>query len=278
MKSLFKTKIIGQGEKLVGITLCIHGDEIVGRYIHDWLVMHEKILKCRVKLIFGNKRAFLKSKRFVEKNLNRVFPGNRRGCYEERQAYRIVRELRDCDLHIDLHSTTEDLGPFIVAFVNPDNFKLLNSTGVKNVIIVPREGGYKGQTLGEVVRIPSIAIECGQHTNKKTVRNAKEIITNIFSHFNFINGKSKIIKHHYFLVYGKIRQTEKEMVIQKSIADFKKIKKGQKIAIGKNSVIISERVFYPIFVEKKFDRRENGTIMLTSQKISKKELVERYTK
>jgi len=278
MKGLFETKVIGKGEKLVGITLCIHGDEIVGKYVHDWFLKNEEMLKCRVKLIFGNKKAYLAGKRFIVKNLNRVFPGKKRGCYEERQAYRIVKELRDCDIHIDMHSTTENLRPFVVAFMGSDVFRLLDSANVKNVIILPREGGYKGKTLEQVIKIPSICIECGQHKSKKTFQNAKEILTNIFSNLGFIDGKVKTIKHNYFIVEGRIRQTEGDMAIEKRIDDFKKIRKGQKIAVGKSSSIVAGKDFYPIFVEKKFDRRENGTIMLVARKVSKKELIGIYLK
>ena len=131
----FKTKLIGQGEKIIAVVACLHGDEVVGKHMHNWLIENQDKLKCKVKLIFGNPAAHIKDTRFIDENLNRVFPGKEDGNYEEKQAFRIMKDLEDVDMILDIHSTTLDINPFAICVFGKDEKDMIKSTGLKNVMV-----------------------------------------------------------------------------------------------------------------------------------------------
>ena len=165
----FKTKLIGQGEKTIAIVACLHGDEVVGKHIQNWLIENQDKLKCKAKLIFGNPEAHIKDTRFIHENLNRVFPGKENGNYEEKQAFRIMQDLKDVDMVLDIHSTTLDINPFAICVFGKDEKDMIKSTGLKNVMVYTPGKSYKGQTLCQAINVPAIAFECGQHKKQKTL-------------------------------------------------------------------------------------------------------------
>ncbi len=264
----YKTKIIGQGEKTIAVVACLHGDEIVGKHIHNWLIQNKDSLKCKAKLIFGNPIAHIKDTRFVHENLNRVFPGKEEGNYEERQAFRIMQELKDVDMVLDIHSTTLDIDPFAICVFGKDEKDMIKSTGLKNVMVYTPGKSYKGQTLCQAINVPAIAFECGQHKKPETLENGIRIIKNIFRHYNFLDGNPEYIEQNFFKTEGTIIESEKDMILPESIRDFQIIEKNTIIAEGNNSKILSEDSFYPILISKNLDRRENGVLMLKSRKIN----------
>ena len=62
-------------------------------------------------MVVGNPRASEKNIPFLEKDLNRIFPGHEHGTYEEVQAYKLSEKIKEADIVLDIHSTkTTDLG------------------------------------------------------------------------------------------------------------------------------------------------------------------------
>jgi hypothetical protein len=80
----------------------LHGNEPLGLELYDSL--------CReplpnVDVLLGNPAARRLNRRFVEKDLNRVFPGNENGVLEERRAVEIMRRVAGYDVVLDFHNT-----------------------------------------------------------------------------------------------------------------------------------------------------------------------------
>lgn len=80
----------------------LHGNEPLGLGLHDSL--------CReplpnVDVLLGNPAARRLNRRFVEKDLNRVFPGSENGVLEERRAAEIMQQAAGYDVVLDFHNT-----------------------------------------------------------------------------------------------------------------------------------------------------------------------------
>lgn len=105
------------------ISAGVHGAEYIG--IQTAMELSRELEPGEIKgsivfLLTANPTACKTFTRFVvpedNKNLNRVFPGNKDGTLSEKIAYTMVRELYgNADYHIDLHAgdTSEQVMPFV---------------------------------------------------------------------------------------------------------------------------------------------------------------------
>jgi Succinylglutamate desuccinylase / Aspartoacylase family len=83
----------------------LHGDETLGI---DLVNLIRKKPITGIDAIFGNPMAASVNARYIDLDLNRVFPGKLDGCLEEARAYQIMKMVRGYDLIIDFHNTKSD--------------------------------------------------------------------------------------------------------------------------------------------------------------------------
>ena len=113
------------------IVVCQHGNEPYGLEIkkqlegeYSFLVAHEKALEA--------------SKRFIETDLNRSFPGKKDGSLEEQLAYAIVPKLQQYKLVIDIHSTTSKTPLFAITTNLTNEIKsITKKMGVTKLVCMP---------------------------------------------------------------------------------------------------------------------------------------------
>ena len=110
--------IINKTQKIALIAIT-HGNEWAGVGIfHAWLELLIKgtiQLEQEVFLILGNKEAYLKDRRFIEKDLNRVYGQSSGDTLEEKRVSQIKQVLDQCDMSLDFHQTVEPTNnPFFI--------------------------------------------------------------------------------------------------------------------------------------------------------------------
>lgn len=79
----------------------LHGNEPLGIEVCKKL---KKMKIPNVDILYGNGKAIRANKRFIERDLNRVFPGNTES-YEGRRAKQIMLTCKKYDFVIDFHNT-----------------------------------------------------------------------------------------------------------------------------------------------------------------------------
>jgi len=112
----------------------LHGNEPLG------IELVPKIQALQVdwlKAEFGNPQAIKQNVRFVEEDLNRVFPGNANGNHEQKRAAKLTKISQSFDFVLDFHNTyglNNDCG-----FVGGNDWEktvnLAGFLGIKRVII-----------------------------------------------------------------------------------------------------------------------------------------------
>lgn len=90
---------------MVYVNACTHGNERVGARILEAL-RDIPIKQGTLILNIANKEAFLSGKRFIDQDLNRVFPGKPDGNTEERLAYELAPLVQTADIVLDIHSAS----------------------------------------------------------------------------------------------------------------------------------------------------------------------------
>jgi Succinylglutamate desuccinylase / Aspartoacylase family len=94
-----------------------------------------------VDCLIGNPLAVEQNLRFIEKDLNRSFPGNQSGCYEEKRAWEIIRIAKDYDFVIDFHNTSvkDNNCCFVGESYNQNLLMIADFVGLKRVVVADYE-------------------------------------------------------------------------------------------------------------------------------------------
>jgi len=220
------------------LVVCIHGDEQIGMRI-------ARKFK-NFKTIIGNPLATKKRRRFIDSDLNRVFPGKQNGNYEERRAFELKKILDDCDCVIDLHSSSSSTPPFVILTKRTKkHLSLARATGIERIVFMSNELAG-GKSLIDSHRC-AIAVELGKHNTEIAYKHGMKAIRNIINYLK--TKKHPNVEREFFKVIGVLKKPCDEFNVK--LKNFRKIAKGELIGKCKNAKLISASNFYPMLANEK---------------------------
>ncbi len=214
----------------VVIVCCLHGTEHYGLDV-------AKKLSSKIPYLLGNRKAFDKKVRFIDSDLNRCFPGNKNGNYEERIAFQLTKKLKSFDYVIDLHSSSNYCPLFgIITKPNDKKINFAKKLGLKMLVIMPKCFA-SGKALVDFAKC-GISLEIGPHDFKDNQEKVLEKIN------NFLNNENESNKIEIYKVIKVIKKEAREVKIK----NFDEVKKGQLIASDKKSKQFSKYDFTAVLV------------------------------
>jgi predicted deacylase len=163
---------LGSGTPKLAIVAGIHGDEPSGVQALRRLRNDPPTVDRPVKCIVANEEALERGVRFVDEDLNRVFPGDPDAdTHEGRLAAKLLDEL-DGALTLSLHSTQSHPEPFaLVAEVTSELRPICARLPVEAVV---ESGEF---TDGRLLQsVPTIEVECGLQGSDEATANATRVI------------------------------------------------------------------------------------------------------
>jgi|SRR3989339_866985 len=233
------------------LNACTHGNEKVGLRV----LKHFKdveLLRGTLMLHIANKQAVSKNIRFVDHDLNRVFPGKRKGSHEEMLAYAMTPFIKAFDVVIDVHSTESGLtSSVIVTTLTPEARNLITAIAPKQVIHMV---ATESNALISNAKI-GISFECGKDKSEQTYRETVRGITRSLEYLHMLpahkkssRGKTCPSLYEAFAILPK----PEGYVVYSRIKNFKLIKKGEPIGYhpATKKRILAPRAFYPILFGK----------------------------
>jgi succinylglutamate desuccinylase len=188
----FDSGVAGLNLVFVGST---HGSEPAGTIanveIHKQLLSGDlKLKKGKVTFVLGNPAAFLGSKRFVEKNLNRVFREEIASGLEGDRAkeFREYFSSHKVDFLLDLHSVSVGNFQFVIYFHSPETVKTAVDISPIGIHLLADKKTIPGTLIEEVRRHggEGFVIECGNHNQPQTVDVARYHIISTLLHHDMI--------------------------------------------------------------------------------------------
>lgn len=204
-----------------------HGDEPIGLIAVKNL--KKRKLKQKFDCLIANPKAFKKNIRFIDTDMNRVYPGNSSGNNEERRADAILHttKKKKYDFVIDLHGTVSKTGVFgIITKLNFDNLKLALMFNLKRIVIWPDSKESNG-SLSTFTKC-GMEIESGPKDNEKVIGDLENTLADFLKNADKeIDVKKEIKNKEFYTVIGKIAVGG----CKEKLADWKKTKN-----------------FYPLFV------------------------------
>ena len=182
------------------------------------------LIKGKIIFIIANELAIKKKKRYIHSDLNRCFPGDKKGNNEEKIAAKLIQKLKMCDDVIDIHSTTAKTKNFIITTKKDNKTRqLIKSLNIVHVVFMEKQIA-KQRALIDYVQ--GVSLECNKDTSAEMV---KENILNILKYKGYINGYAKKVEQEWYSCYGMQYKTKKKYLLK----NFKKIR-------------IQKESFYPI--------------------------------
>jgi len=248
MSKIDKPTIIirGEGSPKIAIVGSIHGDEPVGSNIITALKKY-KIKKGEVRMIIGNQNALKKKKRYIIEDLNRCFPGDKKGKGEKVLAYNILKEIQDVDYCIDIHSTTTNTHRAIIIKRKTRGVKkLISLFNPEHVVGMPRGAGD-----GALINYckAGISFEYGKHNSRSTYTESLRDILVILRGLGILEEKKQrgeiIRKTTYYSIYG-TEQRPESFVMRNTIVNFKRIVRGDVLGRVGGKKILAQDSFYPV--------------------------------
>lgn len=247
MKIEYDKHIQGNGGKNVLVIGCVHGDELIGEKVIEEL-RKVAVLQGTLVTVIANTRAMKAGKRFIDQDLNRVFPGNPQGDHEEQLAYSLVPLLKEADIVLDIHSTTTDTtSAIILTKVNQSIRQLLSIFNPKRVVLMEKK---VGKTALTGFCKAGISFEYGKDKSEKAYKETLDDIIKILEGYGMIEGKRKKIsklthKTEYFEVLGVLARPN-GLKLEKTIKNFLLVRKGGVVARDDGRMQKAPRNFYPL--------------------------------
>jgi succinylglutamate desuccinylase len=229
------------------LNILTHGDEIIGLKVAKEL-KKLKISKDILTINIANKKAYKLKTRCIDSDLNRSFPGNKNGNYEERLAYKLNNIIKEYDIVFDIHSTTSSLkDALIVTKFNKDTQELIDVISPKYLLFM---NIFKDNALLSNAKI-GIGFEYGNNDDVQVLSNIVTDIKKVLAHLNIIDKFDyKKRKTKYFKIDNSVIKPV-EYKLLPNIENYRLIKKGTIYATDGKDCLIADRNFYPILFGEK---------------------------
>ncbi len=224
----------------IAIVFCLHGNEKYGAEVVAKLPASHSCF-------FANERALKENVRFIDEDMNRVFPGKVDGNHEEKLAFELKSKLKAFDCVLDLHSSSNYCPLFgIVTDPTIEQIRFAKRLGLKKLVVI--SGKFvKGVALIDHVKC-GLSLEIGPHDGHGNVEEVLELIGNLDSN---IDVPMEIFELEEYIV------KESDDVI---LRNFCEVRKGD--LIEKNR--ISEKDFVPVLVN---EEAYSGILCLACRKV-----------
>lgn len=225
------------GGTSVAVVACVHGDEVCGkRAIERVISEHGEV--DGVKFVLANPRAYAQGKRYIDDDLNRVFPGNPEAkSYERRLAAQLWDEFED-HIVLDLHSTVSAPTPFAL-FQNwtkrvYDAVRALQVRWVVDIGFV--EGGMIGHFDG-------VSVEFDKKHPQRAADEAYDIVTQFLAINDYIDVESKESDPFLYRITERIPKEREGFEVVRG--NFEEIYKGDMFARRQGGVARPYDAFFP---------------------------------
>jgi succinylglutamate desuccinylase len=260
----------------------IHGNEPAGVIAleNTLKLLDSSEIKGEIYGIYGNLKALDANKRFIEKDLNRIWTTKRvqelskkasLSAEEEEQAelYEIIKAiLKDNDApvyFIDFHTTSSPTLPFITindALINRD-FSLCFPVP----IVLGIEEYLEGPLLSYLNKegYVSLGFEAGQHSDHCSVVNCEafiyltlvtaglapmEYFVRYPLYYKTLRNQARGLREVFEVMYKYEIKPFEEFVMNPGFVSFQKINKGDELALSNDEIIkspITARLFMPLY-------------------------------
>ena len=213
-----------QDGPVVFVTAALHGDEINGTGAVRQLLHAPDFLLLRGAVLFVpvlNLLAFDRHSRYLpdRRDLNRAFPGSRRGSLASRMARRIFDKIVSrCDFGIDLHTAAVRRTNYPTVRADMDDPRVRELAMAFGAEIIVDGPGPKGAFRREacLAGCPTIVMEGGEvwKVEPGIVESSVRGVKNVLRHLDMLGGDLEQPDHHLVVRRSKWMRAERGGFLQ----------------------------------------------------------------
>jgi len=237
---------LGEGEPSIAVVGSIHGDEPCGRDGIEAVLADPPAVSQPVKFIVVNERALEAGERYLEIDLNRVFPGDPDSdVHEMRLAAALAEELRGCTV-LSLHSTQSYDGMFALVDELTD---LARDVCPKLSVdaVVRTRGNNEGRLFS--VAPSAIEIECGYQGSPEAAANAEQVIREFLAALAVTDEPAPVRSSSLpvFQLGGPIPKDAADDY-EVFVRNFEQVAAGDPVAAADGETLHAEEAFHPVLL------------------------------
>lgn len=230
---------LGEGEPEYAVVGSVHGDEPCGKRSIERFLSEGWEVKKPVKFVIANEEALEKNERYLEADLNRVFPGDPESDkHEERLAAKINEEIRGLKM-LDIHSTRSEPVPFVnFSCMDDEVLSMVKSTGVSRATYFPDSSGTTRTCTTGVI------LEVGRQGTGRAAEMAYNILVNFLASEGVIDAEFERSNPEIFEYYGTVEGEGYTFLAE----NFREVRKGEVYAEKDGEKLEAEENFYPVLM------------------------------
>lgn len=232
----------GPSEPEIIVVGGVHGDETGGVKAVQRLRDANLEWQRGVALVLANPEAIDAGTRYVTSDLNRVFPGDAKGNYEERLAARLCAFIED-RLTLSLHGTRSSPTPF--ALINRDRTRELE---IAASLPIPHVVDYAGSRYGTITLCgPTIEIEVGAQGTEEAAVSAEQQARAFLRHVGALPGEPPHGDPDFYQM-GEMIPKPDGRTYEVFVENFEPVAAGETFAAVDGEDIRAEESFVPVLV------------------------------
>ncbi len=238
---LVQVHTLGDGEPEIVVVGSVHGDERCGKKSIERFLAEDPDVQKPVKLIIANEKALAANSRYLDADLNRVFPGDPESAkHEERLAAALTDEVQGRTV-LDLHSTKSYDEPFaIVSGITETTIDLVQATGVDQAV------DMSGFSDGDLIHhCDGVLVECGPLGSQNAVDQAHHVLRNFLAAYGVIADTCQHTNPDLFRGTEQIAKPEQYRLL---VDNFERVDAGQVYAENDSDTLTADEAFYPVLM------------------------------
>jgi predicted deacylase len=255
---------------VVLVNACTHGHETVGVDVIQKL-QNISLEKGVVLYNIANEQAKEKSVDCIETDLNRSFPGNASGTYEEQVAHALHSVVQACDVVIDIHSTNTITTPedrmLIVTKWDDATRMVAEHIDVSRTIIM--EATEQNALISDACI--GLGFEFGGN-DEKTALFATQQVLRVLAHLHMLSGsfvKEKLAsctvsERSVYRVFDTYPKTD-TMQLSETVRNFQQVHAGDIVAYENGTPVYAEKNFVPVLFG---DQRYKGMFGFVGEEVA----------
>lgn len=239
-----RVEVLGDGPPEVAIVGGVHGDEPCGVRAVERLLAEPPPVERAVKLIVANERAIEAGVRYVDEDLNRVFPGDEDAdTHESRLAVQLAEELDGLTV-LALHSTQSYPAPFaVVQSADGPTRRLYRRLPVDAV--VETEGFVNGRLFEANCEL--VEVECGLQRSEQATENAVRLCRAFLAAADVLPGAAEPRDVPAFRLTRSVPK-EPASEYEVCVENFQPVAAGEQFAAVDGRPVVADEPFYPVLL------------------------------
>ncbi len=252
---------LGEGEPTLAVVGAIHGDEPCGVHAIETLLDANPSVERPVKFVIANERALDRNVRYIEADLNRVFPGDPGAeAYETRLAHELLEELRGC-ITLSMHSTQSYERPFALVEKTDPFTEMIGPYLSLDAVVETGAETFENALVGYV---DVIEVECGLQGSPQADENAVELVYEFLAATGALSGSIDPAGALPVFQIGESIPKQEGSDYAVHAENFRQVNEGEVFTTVDEQVIIAEEPFYPVLMSEEGYSQQFG---YTAEKI-----------